>query len=75
MKKGERLTFSARMFTTQQPGKRLRVSQRRVRVLCETGRLGTLVLGRWLITDAELRAFKPNPPGRQKGWRKKQNHR
>ena len=71
MKKGERLTLSARLFTTQQAGKHLGLSQRRVRKLCETGRLGTLVLGRWLITEAELRAFKPNPPGRQKGWRKK----
>ena len=73
MKKRGRFTLPAGLMTTGQAGKRLGLSQRRVRALCDAGRLGTQVLGRWLITEAELRDFKPNPPGRQKGWRKKRD--
>ena len=58
---------SVKLFDTKEVGKKLDISDRRVRALCEGGRLGTQVAGRWVITEAELRAFKPHPTGRPKG--------
>ena len=60
-----------KLFDAEAAAKRLRRSGRWVRKLCETGRLGTRIARSWVITEAELRAFKPHPRGRPKGWRKK----
>jgi len=54
------------LFDTKKAGKKLGISERRVRVLCESGRFGSQVGGRWVITEAELRKFKPRPTGRPK---------
>ena len=63
-----------KLFDTKTAAKRLKVSERRVRVFCEEGRLGMRLGGRWVITETELRAFKPNPSGWPKG-RKRASHR
>ena len=57
---------SVKFFDTKTAGKKLGISERRVRALCDAGRLGTQIAGRWVITEAELRAFKPRPTGRPK---------
>jgi hypothetical protein len=62
---------STKLFDTKEAGARLGISERRVRALCDDGRLGTQIAGRWVITEAELRVFKPHPTGRPKGLRKK----
>lgn len=63
------------LLDTKAAAKRLRISERRIRALCETGRLGTQVAGRWVITEAELRAFHRRPTGRpaQKTARRKRS--
>ena len=61
---------SAKLIDTKKAGKKLDISERRVRALCEEGRLGTQVSGRWVISEAELRTFKPRPTGRPAGWKK-----
>ena len=55
---------SMKLFDTKKAGKKLGISERRVRALCEEGRLGTQLAGCWVITEVELRAFKPRPTGR-----------
>ncbi len=64
---------SAKLYDTKEAGKRLGISERRIRALCEEGRLGTQVSGCWVIAEAELRTFKPHPSGRPVGWRKKKS--
>ena len=61
------------LLDTKVAAKRLRVTERRIRALCETGRLGTQVAGRWVITEADLRTFRRRPTGRppQKTSRRK----
>lgn len=61
------------LLDTKVAAKRLRITERRIRALCETGRLGTQVAGRWVITEAELRTFRRRPTGRppQKTARRK----
>lgn len=61
---------SLRLFDTKTAAEKLGVSERRVRVFCEEGRLGTRLGGRWVITEAELRTFKPRPTGRPKQGKK-----
>ena len=61
----------AKLFDTKKAGRKLGISERRVRALCEEGRLGTQISGCWVISEAELRAFKPRPTGRPEGWKKK----
>jgi len=54
-----------KLFDTKEAATRLGVSEQRVRQFCEEGRLGTKKFaGRWVITEAELRAFKLRPTGR-----------
>jgi len=65
------MKLQVKLLGTKEAAKRLGLTERRVRVFCEEGRLGTLVSGQWIMTEAELRAFRPNPPGRPKRWRKK----
>lgn len=45
-------------MTVAEVAKALGLSEGRVRVLCQHGRLGQRVAGVWLITTAELEAFK-----------------
>lgn len=45
-------------MTVAEVAKALDLSEGRVRVLCQQGRLGQRVAGVWLITAAELDAFK-----------------
>ena len=52
-----------KLLDTKEAGKKLGISKRRVRALCKGGRLGTQVAGTWVITEVELRAFKPHPSG------------
>lgn len=59
------------LLDTKEAATRLGVSEQRVRQFCEKGRLGTKFAGRWVMTEAELRAFKPHPTGRPKALRKK----
>ncbi|TXT25962.1 MAG: hypothetical protein FD131_4421 [Rhodocyclaceae bacterium] len=65
------MKLQVKLLGTKEAAKRLGLTERRVRVFCEEGRLGTLVSGQWLITEAELRVFRLNPPGRPKGRRRK----
>ena len=63
-----------KLFDTKQVAEKLKITERRVRALCEEGRLGTQISkfsGCWVISEAELRAFKKRPTGRPQGWRKK----
>ena len=53
-----------RLLDTKQTAARLKISERRVRALCEAGRLGTQVAGRWVILESELKTFRPQPTGR-----------
>lgn len=53
-----------KLFDTKQAAKRLGISERRIRALCEAGRLGVQVAGRWVIMDNELQKFRSQPPGR-----------
>ena len=48
--------------------KELRISEVRVRQLCQEGRIGSKVGRDWVITREELEAFKetPRPTGRPK---------
>lgn len=62
------------LLDTKEAAARLGVSEQRVRQLCEAGEFGEKFAGRWVVTAAELRAFKPRPRGRPKGWRKKRRH-
>ncbi len=52
------------LLDTKQAAVRLGVSEVRIRQFCEQGRLGRKFAGRWLGTEAELRAFKLRPTGR-----------
>lgn len=53
------------LLDTKEVAARLGVSEQRVRQFCEEGRLGKQKFaGRWVITEAELRAFKLRPTGR-----------
>lgn len=52
------------LIGTKLAAQRLGVSPRRLRFLCRSGRLGTLIAGRWLISEAELGTFHPLPVGR-----------
>ena len=54
------------LMDTKQAAVRLGVSEQRVRQLCEAGDFGKKFAGRWMITEAELRRFKPRPTGRPK---------
>ena len=60
-----------KLLDTKQVAKKFRVTERRVRAWCEEKRLGVLVAGRWVISEAELSAFKPKPTGRPKERKKK----
>ena len=62
---------AAKLFDTKKAGKKLGISERRVRTLCEEGRLGTQISGCWVISEAELRVFKPRPTGRPAGSKRK----
>ena len=62
---------SPKLLDTKEAGKELSVTERRVRALCEEGRLGTQVAGRWIITEVELRTFQPLPAGRPRVERPK----
>ena len=62
---------ATKLFDTKTAAERLKVSERRVRVFCEEGRLGMRLGGRWVMTDAELRLFKPHPSGWPKGRKRK----
>ncbi len=55
-----------KLVDTKEAAARLGVSEQRVRQFCEEGRLGRKFAGRWMITGAELRAFKLRPKGRPK---------
>ena len=56
-------------MTVAEVAKALGLSEGRVRVLCQQGRLGQRVAGVWLITTAELDAFRRarRGPGRPRG--------
>ena len=51
-------------LNTEEVATRLGISEQRVRQFCEEKRLGRKSAGRWMITEAELRAFKLRPTGR-----------
>jgi excisionase family DNA binding protein len=53
-------------YGTAEAAKELGISQVRVRQLCQSGRLGQFVLGRYLITKEDLVRFRkiPRIPGR-----------
>ena len=55
-------------MTIPEAAKELDLSETRLRVLCNEGRLGTKVGRQWLITREELDEFKemPRNPGRPK---------
>ena len=54
------------ILSTKDAAQILHLSEPRVRQLCQQGRLGTKVGRQWIITSAELKAFKnkPRPDGR-----------
>ena len=56
-------------MTVAEVAKALGLSEGRVRVICQQGRLGQRVAGVWLITTDELEAFKRHRrgPGRPRG--------
>lgn len=57
-----------KLLDTKEAAARLGVSEQRVRQFCEEGRLeARKFAGRWVITEAELRAFKLRPTGRPPG--------
>jgi excisionase family DNA binding protein len=53
-------------MSTAEAAKRLGVTVRRVQKLCESGRLGIKVGGRYLITATQLDTYSPGPVGRPK---------
>lgn len=55
-------------LTTNQTAERLNLSVRRVRVLCEAGRLKARKVGRdWIVDSRSVDRFSPLPPGRPAG--------
>ena len=65
------MASATKLFDTKTAAERLKVSERRVRVFCEEGRLGMRLGGRWVMTGAELRTFRPQPSGWPKGRKRK----
>lgn len=59
-------TFFVELLGIASAAKELKLSKDRVRDFCREGRLGRKVDGTWIITRAELDAFKAQdrPPGR-----------
>lgn len=57
---------ASEFISTEEAARRLGISQRRVRVLCETGRFPTARrVGRdWIINPAELKLVENRKPGR-----------
>jgi len=51
-------------LSTKETAAALNISVRRVQVLCKSGRLGTLIGGRYLITDKDVKLFIRHPAGR-----------
>lgn len=49
--------FSSQYADKKQAGEVLELSDNRVKQLASSGRIGTLVLGRYIFTDTELRGF------------------
>ena len=49
--------MATRYLTTAEAAQRLGLSERRVRVLCEEGRLGVRIGRNWAITEAQLTKF------------------
>ena len=56
--------LTMKLLDTRAAAKRLGVSERRIRALCKRGRLGRRIGSRWIIVEAEVKAFKRLPPGR-----------
>lgn len=54
------------LLSVDQVAEELELSTNTVRVFCQQGRIGTKVGNQWIITRAELEAFKatPRPVGR-----------
>jgi len=53
-----------KLLDTKQAGKLLKISERRVRAICESGRFGTQIAGRWVITQEEVKSFERKVGGR-----------
>ncbi len=54
------------LLTPSAAAKIMRVSTRRVQKLCEEGRIGLQIAGRYFIPRDDAKRFRPNPPGRPK---------
>jgi len=52
------------LLSTAEAAEVLGISERRVRALCQSGRMGRQVGGTWVITPKEVEANKVRKPGR-----------
>lgn len=61
-----------KLLGTKEAAEKLGVSERRIRFLCQTKRLGTKVGGNWIITEEEVGIFhrRRRPQGRPKKSRR-----
>lgn len=56
------------LLSIPEAARRLGVSERRVRSLCDEGKLAAVKVGKfWIIREADLTAWQPQPRGWPKG--------